>query len=157
MLELPAGHFQHPDTDDASQAVIVVAKATLKIKGLVYVLADIIGPATILQDNLAEHHVPISSGNTLVLSTFTLCNRLNTIFAQLQMLADIGISKQAHLTHLAALHTAWQNIRRATTKHRVHLAVTQQTINRIEQQAQTPSVFFKCRQYFSHATYPTLP
>jgi len=72
MLELPAGYFQHPDTDDASQAVIVVAKATLKIKGLVYLLADIIGPATLLQDNLVEHHVPISSGKTLVLSTLTL-------------------------------------------------------------------------------------
>ena len=34
MLELPAGYFQHPNTADASQAVTVVAKATLKIKGL---------------------------------------------------------------------------------------------------------------------------
>ena len=41
------------------------------------------------------------------------------------------------------LHTAWQNTRRATIKHRVQLAVTRQTINRIEQQAQTPSAFFK--------------
>jgi len=38
MLELPAGFFQHPDTDDASQAVTVVAKATLKFKGVVYLL-----------------------------------------------------------------------------------------------------------------------
>jgi len=48
MLELPTGYFQHPDTADASQAVTVVAKATLKIKGFVYLLADIIGPATLL-------------------------------------------------------------------------------------------------------------
>jgi len=82
MLELPAGYFQHPDTADASQAVTVVAKATLKIKGFV-------------------------------------------------------------LTHLATLHTAWQNTRRATVKHRVQLEVTRQTINRIEQQAQTLSAFFK--------------
>ena len=32
MLELPAGYFQHPDTADTSQAVTIVAKATLKIK-----------------------------------------------------------------------------------------------------------------------------
>ena len=63
MLELPAGYFQHPDTADASQAVTVVAKATLKIKGLVYLLADIIRPATLLQDNLAEFQVLIRSGN----------------------------------------------------------------------------------------------
>jgi len=61
MLELPAGYFQHPDTADTYQAVTVVAKATLKIKGFVYLLADIIGPATLLQDNLAELHVPIRS------------------------------------------------------------------------------------------------
>ena len=54
MLELPAGYFQHPDTADTSQDVTVVAKATLKIKGFVYLLADIIGPATLLQDNLAD-------------------------------------------------------------------------------------------------------
>jgi len=48
ILELPAGYFQHPDTADASQAVIVVAKATSEIKGFVYMLADIIGPATLL-------------------------------------------------------------------------------------------------------------
>ena len=35
MLELPAGYLQHPDAADASQAVTVVAKATLKIKGLI--------------------------------------------------------------------------------------------------------------------------
>jgi len=66
---------------------------------------------------------------------------------------DIGVSKQAHLTHLAALHTAWQNTRRASIKHRVHLAVTQQTINRIEQQAQTHSAFF--RQVLP--VYPAVP
>jgi len=60
MLELPAGYFKHPDTADASQAVTVVAEATLKIKGFFYLLADIIGPATLLQDNLAELHVLIS-------------------------------------------------------------------------------------------------
>jgi len=51
----------------------------------------------------------------------------------------------AHLTHLAALHAAWQNTRRAAIKTRVQLAVTRQTINRIEQQAQTPSesAFFR--------------
>ena len=64
MFELPAGYFQHLDTADASQAVTVVAKATLKIKGFVYLLANIIGPATLLHDNLAELHVPIRSGNT---------------------------------------------------------------------------------------------
>jgi len=64
MLELHAGYFKHPDTADASQAVTVVAKATLKIKGFFYLLADIIGPATLLQDNLAELHVLIRSGNT---------------------------------------------------------------------------------------------
>ena len=63
MLELPAGYFQHPDTAYASQAVTVVAKATSKIKGFVYLLADIIGPATLLHDNLAELHVPIRSDN----------------------------------------------------------------------------------------------
>ena len=63
MLELPAGYFQHPDTIDASQAVSVVAKATLKSKGFVHLLADIIGPATLLQDNLKELHVPIKSSN----------------------------------------------------------------------------------------------
>jgi len=64
MLELPAGYFQHPNTTNASQAVTVVAKATLKIKGFVYLLANIIRPATLLQDNLAELQVPIRSGNT---------------------------------------------------------------------------------------------
>jgi len=136
MLELPAGYFQHPDTANTSQAVTVVAKATLKIKGFVYLLADIIGPATLLQDNLAELHVPIRSGNTpRTKHPHTIRNHLNTVFAHPQTLADIGIgiSKQAHLTHLAALHTAWQNTRCATIKHRVQLAVTRQTINRIEQ------------------------
>ena len=64
MPELPARYVQHPDTADASQAVTVVAKAILKIKGFVYLLADIIGPATLLQDNLAQLHVLIRSGNT---------------------------------------------------------------------------------------------
>jgi len=54
MLEPPAGYFQHPDTADTSQGVAVVAKTTLKIKCFVYLLADIIGPATLLQDNLAD-------------------------------------------------------------------------------------------------------
>jgi len=36
MLELPAEYFRHPDTADIFQAVTVVAKATLKIKGFVY-------------------------------------------------------------------------------------------------------------------------
>jgi len=72
MLELPAGCFQHPDTADASQAVTVVAKANSKIKGFVYLLADIIGPATLLHDDLAELHVLIRSGTTLVLNTLTL-------------------------------------------------------------------------------------
>ena len=162
MLELPAGYFQHPDTADASQAVTVVAKATLKIKGFVYLLADIIGPETLLQDNLAELHVPISSGNTPRTKhpyTTSIRNHLNAVFAHPQTLADIGISKQAHLTHLAALHTGWQNTRRATIKHRVQLAVTLQTINRIEQQAQIPSAFFKqvLPNTSSHAAYPTLP
>jgi len=90
-----------------------------------------IGPATILQDNLAELHVPIRSGNTpRTKHPYTIRNHLNTVFAHPQTLADIGISKQAHLTHLAALHTAWQNTRCATIKYRVQLAVTQQTINR---------------------------
>ena len=122
----------------------VVAKATLKIKGFVYLLADIIGPATLLQDNLAELHVPIQSGNTpRTKYPYTIRNHLNAVFAQPQTLADIGISKQAYLTHLATPHTAWQNTRSATIKHRVQLAVTRQTINRIEQQAQTHSAFFK--------------
>jgi len=38
MLELPAGYFQYPDTADTSQAVIVVAKATSKIKGFDVIL-----------------------------------------------------------------------------------------------------------------------
>jgi len=88
MLELPAGHFQHPDTDDASQAVTVVAKATLKIKGFVYLLADIIGPATLLQVNLAEFHVPIRSGNTpRTKHTHAIRNHLNAVFAHPQTLA----------------------------------------------------------------------
>jgi len=143
MLELPVGYFQHPDTADTSQAVTVVAKATSKIKGSVYLLADIIGPATLLQDNLAELHVPIRSGNTpRTKHPYTIRNHLNAVSVRPQTLADIGISKQAHLTHFAALHTAWQNTRRATIKHRVQLAVTRHTINRMEQQAQTPSAFF---------------
>jgi len=137
MPELPVGYFQHPDTADASQAVTVVAKATLKIKSFVYLLADIIGPATLLQDNLAEFHVPIRSGNTpRPKHPHIIRNHLNAVFAHPQTLADIGISKQAHLTHLAALHTAWQNTRRATIKRWVQLAVTWQTINSIEQRAQ---------------------
>jgi len=133
MFELSAGYFQHPDTADTSQVVKVVAKATLKIKGFVYPLADIIGPATLLQDNLAELHVSIRSGNTpRTKHPYTIRNHLNAVFTHPQTLADIGISKQAHLTHLAALHTAWQNTRRATIKHRVQLVVTRQTINRIE-------------------------
>jgi len=145
MFDLTAGYFQHPDTADASQAVTVVTKATLKIKGFVYLLADIIGPATLLQDNLEElFYVTIRSGNTpRTKHHYTIRNHLNAVFANPQMLADIGISKQPHLTHLVALHTVWQNTRRATIKHRVQLAVTRQTIHRIEQQAQTPSVFFK--------------
>jgi len=107
MLELPAGYFQHPDTAEASQAVTVVAKATLKIKGFVYLLADNIGPATLLQENLAELHVPIRSGNTSrTKHPHTIRNYINAVFAHPQTLADIGISKQAHLTHLTALHTA---------------------------------------------------
>ena len=99
MLELPAGYFQHPDTADATQAVTVVTKATLKIKGFVYLLADIIWPATLLQDNLAELHVPIRSGYTpRTKHTYTIRNHLNAVFAHPQTLADVGISKQAHLT-----------------------------------------------------------
>jgi len=144
MLELPAGYFHHPDTADASQAVTVVAEATLKIKGFVYLLANIIGPATVLQDNLAELQVPIRSGNTSrTKHPYTIRNHFNAVFAHPQTLANIGISKQTHLTHLVALHTAWQNTRRDTIKHRVQLAVTRQTINHSEQQAQTPSAFFK--------------
>ena len=144
MLELPAGYFQHPDTADASQAVTVVAKATSKIKGFVYLLADIIGPATLLHDNLAELHVPIRSGNTpRTKHPYTIRNQLNAVFAHPQTLADIGMSKQAHLTHLVALHTAWQNTSRATIKHWVQLAVTWQTINHNEYQAQTPLAFFR--------------
>ena len=108
MLEMPAGYFQHPNTDDATQAVTVVAMATLQIKVFVYLLADIIGPATLLKDNLAELHVPIRSGNTpRTKHTYTVHNHLNAVFAHPQTLADIGISKQAHLTHLVALHAAW--------------------------------------------------
>jgi len=82
MLELPAGHFQHPDTANACQTVTVVAKATSKIKGFVYLLADIIGPATLLQDNLAELHVPIRSDNTPhTKHPYTTCNYLNVVFA----------------------------------------------------------------------------
>jgi len=144
MLELPAGYFQHPDTADASQAVTVVAKATSKVKGFVYLLANIIGPATLLKDNLAELHLPIRSGNTpRTEHPYTIRNHLNAVFAHPQTIADIGMSKQAHLMHLAALHTAWQNTCRATIKHWVQLAVTRQTINRIEQQVQTPSAFFR--------------
>ena len=144
MLELPAGYFQHPDTADASRAVTVVAKATLKIKDFIYLLADNIEPATHLQDTLAELHVPIRSGETpRTKHPHTIRNHPNAVFAHPQTLADIGISKQAHLTHLAALHTAWQNTRRATIKHRVQPAVTRQSINCIEQQAQTPSAFFR--------------
>jgi len=106
MLELPAGYFQHPDTADATQAVTVVAKATLKIKGFVYLLADIIGPATLLQDNLAELHVPIKSGNTSrTKHTYTIRNHLNAVFAHPQTLADVGISRQAHLTHPESQHS----------------------------------------------------
>jgi len=65
-----------------SPAVTVVAKATSKIKGFFYVPADIIGPATLLQDNLAELHVPVRSGNTpRTKHPYTTCNRLNAVFA----------------------------------------------------------------------------
>jgi len=144
MLELPAGYFQHPDTADASQAVTVVAKANSKIKGFVYLLADIIGPATLLHDDLAELHVLIRSGNNpSTKHPYTIRNHLNVVFAHPQTLADIGMIKQAHLTHLVALHTPWPNTSCATIKHRVQLAVTRQTIDRIEKQAQTPSAFFR--------------
>jgi len=146
MFELPARYIQHPNTANASQAVTVVAKATLKIKGFVYLLADIIRPATLLQDNLAdsELHVPFRSGNTpRTKHPYTIRNHLNAVFFHPQTLADIGISKQAHLTHLTALHTTWQNTRRATIQHQVQFVVTRQTINRIEHQAQFPSAFFK--------------
>jgi len=87
--------FQHPDTADASQTVTVVAKATSKIKGFVYLLADIVGPATLLQDNLAELHVPIRSGNTPhTKHPYTIRNHLNAVFAHPQTLADIGISSR---------------------------------------------------------------
>ena len=122
----------------------VVNKATSKIKGFVYLLADIIGPATLLQNNLVELHVTIRSGNNpRTKHPYTIRNHLNAVFAHPQTLADVGISKQSHLTHLAALHTAWQNIRHATIKHQVQLAVKRQTINCIEQQAQPPSAFFR--------------
>ena len=144
MLELPAGYFKHPDTGDAMQAVTVVAKAIQKSKGFVYLLADIIGPAALLQDNLAELHVPIRSGNTpRTQHSYTIRNHLTATFAHPQTLADIGISKQAHFTHLAALRTAWQTTRRDTIKHRVQLAAAQQTIQRIEQQAPNPSAFYQ--------------
>ena len=104
MLELPAGYFQHPNTGDASQAVTVVAKATLKIKEFVYLLADIIGPATRLQENLAELHVPIRSGNTpRTKHPYTIRNHLNAVFAHPQTLADIGVGtdKSNDLDHFA--------------------------------------------------------
>ena len=70
-------------------------------------MTDIIWPATLLQDNLAELHVPIRSGNTSrTKHHYTIRNHLNAVFAHPQTLADIGISKQAHLTHLAVLYTA---------------------------------------------------
>ena len=106
MLKLPAGYFQHPDTADASRAVTVVAKATLKIKDFIYLLADNIEPATHLRDTLAELHVPIRSGETpRTKHPHTISNHPNAVFAHPQMLADIGIS-----THLSALHTAWQTL-----------------------------------------------
>jgi len=74
--------------------VTVIAKATLKIKGFVYLLADIIGPATNLQDNLAELHVLIRSGNTpRTKHPHTIRNHLNAVFAHPQTLADLGIIK----------------------------------------------------------------
>jgi len=73
------------------------AKATLKIKGFVYRPADIRGPVTLLQDDLAEFHVPIRFGNTpRAKHSHSIHNHLDAIFAHPQTLADIGISKQAH-------------------------------------------------------------
>jgi len=66
----------------------------------------------------------------------------------------LGLASR-HLTHLAALHAAWQNTRCATIKHEVHLAVTQQTISCIEQQAQTPSGFRVFRQVL--LVHPPIP
>jgi len=76
------------DTDDATQPVTVFAKATVKIKGFIYLLTDIIGPATLVQDNLAELHVP-SSGNThRTKHAHIICNHLNAVFAYPQTLAE---------------------------------------------------------------------
>jgi len=76
-------------TDDATQPVTVVAKATVKIKGFIYLLADIIGSATLLQDDLAELHVPIRSGNTpRTKHAHVICNHLNAVFAYPQTLAE---------------------------------------------------------------------
>jgi len=137
ILELPAGYFQHPDTADASQAVTVVAKATSKIKDFFYLLADIIGPATLLQDNLAELHLPIRSGNTpRTKHPYIIRNHLNAVFAHPQTLADIEMSKHAPTPHApCSTPHSLANTCSATIKHRVQLAVTRQTINRIEQQA----------------------
>jgi len=83
-------------------------------------------------DNLAELHVPIRSGNTpRTKHTHTIRNHLNAVFAH----PNVGRywDQQAGTPYAPTLHTAWRKTRRATTKHRVHLAATQQTINRIEQ------------------------
>jgi len=95
MLQLPAGYFQRPDTDNASQAVTVVAKETLNIKGFVYLLVDIIGQATLLQDYLAELHAPIRSGNTpRTKNTHIIRKHLNAFFAHPQSWQISGLASR---------------------------------------------------------------
>ena len=149
MFELPAGYFQHPDTQDATQAVTVVSKAIQKCKGgkggFIYLLVDIVGPPELMQDNLAELHVPIRSGKTARTNhSYTIRDHLAATFDRPQTLADIGISKQAHSVHLAALRTAWTVTRRAAITQRVQLAAAKLAAARIEQLPTcTPPTFFK--------------
>ena len=149
MFELPAGYFQHPDTQDATQAVTVVSKAIQKCKGgkggFIYLILDIVGPPELMQDNLGELHVPIRSGKTARTNhSYTIRDHLAAAFDRPQTLADIGISKQAHSVHLAALRTAWMVTRRAAITQRVQLAAAKLAAARIEQlPTSTPPTFFK--------------
>ena len=138
MFELPAGYFQHPDTQDATQAVTVVSKAIQKCKGgkggFIYLILDIVGPPELMQDNLGELHVPIRSGKTTRTNhSYTIRDHLAAAFDRPQTLADIGISKQAHSVHLAALRTAWMVTRRAAITQRVQLAAAKLAAARIKQ------------------------
>jgi len=129
MFEVSAGYFQRPYIDHSSQA-------------------DIIGPTTLLEDNLTKLHLSIRSLVTsLVLNTltpFTTTSMLSFLTRKRWPISGLARTHASRtLQYCTQLGRRWQNTCHTIIKHQVHLTVTQETINHIEQKVQTPSTFFR--------------